>query len=149
MPSQSERHSLTGDHCTTTAQCSQEGHVPDYLKYRDEGHMYFPCVELLPFLKAVDMATKKEINNTTFSQQGSDMLTAIVEKVHGDPNLQSLFVTTVITKVSHFDSLPFTTLDVLFKELEQKLSHIRIQEYLDAFKHKGAAHKGNSRTKFA
>ena len=54
-------------------------HVPDYLKYHDEGHMYFPCVELLPFLKAVDIATKKEINNTTFSQQGSDMLTTNLE----------------------------------------------------------------------
>ena len=84
-------------------------HVPDYLKYRDEGHMYFPCVELLPFLKATDIATKKEINNTTFSQQGSDMLTTIVEKVYGDPNLQSLFVTTVVNKVFKFDDLPFAT----------------------------------------
>ena len=119
-------------------------HVPDYLKYRDEGHMCFPCVELLPFLKATDIATKKETNNTTFSQQGSDMLTTIVEKLYGDPNLQSLFVTTVVNKVFKFDDLPFATLDILFKELVKKLCHIRIQEYLDAFKHKGAAHKGKA-----
>ena len=42
-------------------------HMPGYLKYRDEGYMYFPCVEQLPFLKAVDVAIKEEINNTTFS----------------------------------------------------------------------------------
>ena len=33
-------------------------HIPGYLKYRDEGYMYFPCVEQLPFLKAVDVAIK-------------------------------------------------------------------------------------------
>ena len=79
--------------------------------------MYFPCVELLPFLKAVNVATKEEINNTTFSQQGSDVLTTIAEKIQGDPNLLSSFVTTVVTKASNFDNLPFTTLEVLFKEL--------------------------------
>ena len=79
--------------------------------------MYFPCVELLPFLKAVNVATKEEINNTTFSQQGSDVLTTIAEKIQGDPNLLSSFVTTVVTKTSNFDNLPFTTLEVLFKEL--------------------------------
>ena len=27
-----------------------KSHIPDYLKYRGEGFMYFPCKELLPFL---------------------------------------------------------------------------------------------------
>ena len=90
--------------------------VPDYLIYRDEGYMYFPCVKLLPFLKAVDIATKEEVNNTTFSQQGSDMLTTIVEKIQGDPNLLSSFVTTVVTKASNFDDLPFTTLEALYSK---------------------------------
>ena len=98
-------------------------HIPDYLKYHDEGYMYFPCVELLPFLKAVDVATKQEINNRTFSQQGSDVLTTIAEKIQGDPNLLSLLVTTVVTKISNFDDLPFTTLDVLFKELVKTMPY--------------------------
>ena len=106
--------------------------------------MYFLCVELLPNLKAVDIATKQEINNTSFSQQGSEMLTSIVEKVNGNPNLQSLFLSTVVTKVPNFDDLPFTTVDVLFKDLVQKSTHIRVQEYLDAFKNKGTAHKGKA-----
>ena len=119
-------------------------HVPDYLIYRDEGHMYFPCVELLPFIKAVDVTTRKEVNNTSFTQQGSDMLTTVVEKVHGDPNLQSLLLTTVVAKLFNIEDLPFTTVDALFKELVQKLSHIRIQEYLHVFKHEGAVHKGKA-----
>ena len=34
--------------------------VPGYLQYRDNSFMYFPCVELIPFLKAVDVATKDD-----------------------------------------------------------------------------------------
>jgi len=52
-------------------------HVPEYLKYRDEDHIYFPCTELLPFLKAVDTATSKKLNDTTLRQEGSDVLTAV------------------------------------------------------------------------
>ena len=78
--------------------------------------MYFPCVELLPFLKANDIATKTKINNTAFSQQGSDMLTTIVEKVYDDLNLQSLFVATVVNIVFNIDDLPLAILDILFKE---------------------------------
>jgi len=29
----------------------EKSHIPDYLKYRDEDFMYFPCEELLPFLR--------------------------------------------------------------------------------------------------
>ena len=36
----------------------KKGYLPEYLKYRDEGHMYFPCQELLPFLKALDSRVK-------------------------------------------------------------------------------------------
>ena len=52
-------------------------HVPEYLKYRDEDHIYFPCTELLPILKAVDTATGKKVNDTTLRQEGSDVLTAV------------------------------------------------------------------------
>jgi len=27
----------------------EKAHIPEYLKYRDEGYMYFPCPEMLPF----------------------------------------------------------------------------------------------------
>ena len=32
-----------------------------YLKYRDNSFMYFPCIELIPYLKAVDISTKKQL----------------------------------------------------------------------------------------
>jgi len=119
-------------------------HVPDYLKYRDEGHMYFPCTELLSFLKAVDTATMKKVNDANFSQDGSDILTTVVESLHSDPNLHSLFLIAAVAKVPRFENLSCAAVDMVFKEMVQKLSHTRIQEYLDSFKHKGAANKGSA-----
>jgi len=36
--------------------------IPEYLKYQDEGYMYFPCPELPPFLKAIDLKTKEQVS---------------------------------------------------------------------------------------
>ena len=41
---------------------SNKSKIPEYLKCRDEGHMYFPHEELLPFLKEVDIAVKRIVN---------------------------------------------------------------------------------------
>ena len=61
--------------------------------------MYFPCVELLPFLRAVDAATTKNVNDANFRQDGSDILTTVVESLHGDPNIQSMFLAAAADKV--------------------------------------------------
>jgi len=49
-------------------------HIPDYLKYRDNGHMYFPCPEMIQFLTAVDLTTKEIANEAGFREHGSDLL---------------------------------------------------------------------------
>jgi len=54
-------------------------HISDSLKYRDEGFMYFPCLELLPFLKAVDLQVKQIVNQDNFAKQGSAVLCMINE----------------------------------------------------------------------
>ena len=119
-------------------------HVPDYLKYRDEGFMYFPCRELLPFLRTVDTATTKKVNDANFSLEGADILTVVVESLHSDPNIHSLFLTAAVDKVPRFDDISCAAVDSVFQELARKLCHTRIQEYLDSFKHKGAANKGSA-----
>jgi len=40
--------------------------------------------------------------------------------------------------------LPFTIVDTVYKEMVWKLAYIRVQEYIDSYKHKGAVQKGNS-----
>jgi len=68
----------------------------------------------------------------------------VVESLHSDPNLHSLFLIAAVAKVPRFENLSCAAVDMVFKEMVQKLSHTRIQEYLDSFKHKGAANKGSA-----
>ena len=42
--------------------------------YRDNGFFYFPCVELIPFLKAVYASTKENWNNASFKNHWSELL---------------------------------------------------------------------------
>lgn len=37
-------------------QCVNKEHIPQVLKYRVRGYMYFPAVEFLPFLRALDQS---------------------------------------------------------------------------------------------
>jgi len=57
--------------CISIRKREKKDHIHDYLKYQDgqySGGMYFPYVELLPFLEAVDVATKDKVNNSKFNQ---------------------------------------------------------------------------------
>ena len=118
-------------------------HIPSYLKYRDCGYMYFPCEELMPFLKAVDTATTKSCTDEMFRREGSKLLTTLAVSIEKDSNLWLLFVNSVLSKVSELRDVSSSCLDGVFKELTRKLCHIRVQEYLDSFKQTEAASKGS------
>ena len=82
----------------TEIKCSrerQETIYPAYLQYRDEGYIYFPCPELLPFLKAIDSQVNKIVNHKKFTECGLNLLSNLVEKVEGDDALPSLFMDAV------------------------------------------------------
>ena len=68
-------------------QKEEKSNVPSYLKYRDNTKMYFPCIELIPFLKAVDTATKENCNDTSFRKHGSELLTTLPDTVENNANL--------------------------------------------------------------
>ena len=122
----------------------EKTHMPSYLKYRDCGYMYFPCEELMPFLKAVDTATVKTCTNERFKHEGSELLTKLAVSVEKDANLWSVFVNCAVTKVSELEKVSSSCLDGVFKELTRKVCHTRVQEYLDSFKQREAASKGNA-----
>jgi len=48
--------------------------IPEYLKYRDQGFMYFPHVSFIPFLKAVDDCVKEVVNSKGLEENGSDLV---------------------------------------------------------------------------
>ena len=78
---------------------NEKAHIPAYLKYRDEGYMYFPCSEVLPFLKAVDMKTKEHANISSFSEFGADLVKIIGDSMENNSELLSIFNTTMLAKI--------------------------------------------------
>ena len=48
--------------------------IPDYLKYRDRGFMYFPHRCFIPFLKKVDKIVKKVTNMSGLNEHGDDLV---------------------------------------------------------------------------
>ena len=48
--------------------------IPDYLKYRDQGYMYFPHITLIPFLRTVDNAVKAVVNSSGLDENGSELI---------------------------------------------------------------------------
>ena len=55
--------------------------------------MYFPCQELLPFLKALDLRVKEITNDSNFTKQACSLLSGILEKVENDDGtLRKLFM---------------------------------------------------------
>ena len=121
---------------------NEKAHIPAYLKYRDEGYMYFPCSEILPFLKTIDMKTKEHTNINSFSELGTDLVRTIGNSMDNNPELLSIFNTTVLAKIPEATSLPFKELNGIFTELVRKLSHTRTQEFLDSYKQSAASNKG-------
>jgi len=57
-------------HCMNLKDKSQ---IPDYLKYRDRGYMYFPYPSFLPLLREVDTSVKGIVNIDGL-QQGDELI---------------------------------------------------------------------------
>ena len=51
-----------------------KSNIPDYLKYRDRGYMYFPHSSFIPFLREVDSIVKGVVNSNTFEENGRDLV---------------------------------------------------------------------------
>jgi len=117
-------------------------HIPDYLKYRDNGHMYFPCLEMLPFLTAVDLSTQENVNEAGFKEHGAELLHIVSTTLERASHLKSLFVELLVIKVPEFDDLSQVSINNMFSELVRKLSNTRINEFIDSFKQTTAASKG-------
>jgi len=115
---------------------------PAYLKYRDEGFMYFPIPELLPMLKAVDIKTKELANNDSFTDLGSDLLKKVVDSLENSDEILIMFTGILIAKVPEIITMPFAKLNRIFAELVRKLSYTRVQEFLDVYNQSLLSKKG-------
>ena len=48
--------------------------LPESLKYRDRGHMYFPRPIVVPFIKELDEHVRTKAHATEYSQLGKDLV---------------------------------------------------------------------------
>ena len=56
--------------------------IPDYLKYRDRGYMYFPDPAFLPFLRDIDASLKDVVSIDGFQQEGDNLVKVRVFSVY-------------------------------------------------------------------
>ena len=48
--------------------------IPDYMKYRDLGYMYFPHPPFIPFFRHLDTTVKEVINPSGISKEGNNLI---------------------------------------------------------------------------
>ena len=55
--------------------------IPDYLRYRDKGFMYFPDNSLVPFLRNFDSILKEIVNEEGLRKHGDNLIKACIKRV--------------------------------------------------------------------
>ena len=101
-----------------------KSNIPAYLKYRDEGFMYFPIPELLPMLKAVDIKTKELASNDSFTDLGSDLLKKVADSLEKSDEILIMFTGILIAKVPEIITMPSLT-----ESLQSLFESCLIQEF--------------------
>ena len=81
-----------------------KGKVPSYLKYRDEGYMYFPQEELVPFLQEVDATVETVWNDKGFHKHGASLVLETTKFVYGETMLKEKFCTVLESCVGFTDT---------------------------------------------
>jgi hypothetical protein len=126
-------------------QCVKKDHIPRELQYRDNGHMYFPAVEFLPFLRALDCGVMENANSVCFKKYGSHLIEVAVMQLQANQDLIKQFTDIVtgklLEKKVNVEQLQ-TKIQSVYKELSRKLCHTRLAEFLTATQQTLAAQQG-------
>ena len=116
--------------------------IPKYLQYR--GFMYFPCVELLPFLQELDKTVKTCCNEEGFRKHGKLLVQETVKLVSSEAKQKELFSAVLTNRLESTDTFQSSAIDDVFHEFVSKLTNTRIQEFLDSYKATSAIKKGTA-----
>ncbi len=133
-------------------QCDDKTHIPEELKYRDRGHMYFPSKEILCFLKHVDACVMENANEASFKKYGSEMIEVAVKQLEATQELRqelrqkfnSYITMKLSSKQVHNVSDFENEIISVYKELTSKLCHTRLGEFMKATELSSAASQGLS-----
>ena len=130
-------------------QCTDKGHIPEELKYRDRGHMYFPSKDFLTFLRGLDGCVMANANESTLRKYGPDMIDVAVKQIEATQEFQHQFKTLItnclLENDATIDVLKFDlSIKMVYNELSHKLCHTRLGEFISATQQNMAAVKGKS-----
>ena len=130
-------------------QCTDKSHIPEELKYRDWGFMYFPSIEFLSFLRGLDSCVMESAHESTFKKYGPEMTEVAVKQLEATQELQqqfkSLITSCLLQKDASIDVSKFDcAIKLIYKELNRKLCHTRLGEFISATQQKLAASQGKS-----
>ena len=57
-----------------TINTKEKTHMPNYLQYRDKGHMYTPDATFIPFFRSVDECIKSVMNENGIQNHGDQLI---------------------------------------------------------------------------
>ena len=117
--------------------------LPHSLKDRDDGGMYFPDREFLPYLKEVDTVVQENANEDMFQCYGQDLVTVTTTSIMHNKELRGRFNQCYLTKSKDAD-VQSKAIDNVYKQFTRKLCNTRINEFLDSQRQMLAATKGKA-----
>ncbi|XP_065912862.1 uncharacterized protein [Dysidea avara] len=120
--------------------------IPEYLKYRDRGYMYFPDISFIPFIRQVDEVVKGVVSEEKMEGDGGQIIKAAHEKIKSCSSLEGCFLSTLSKRLPNMDTFSTEALDNVFTVFTRKLCNTRIQEFISSTKQQMASKKGLAST---
>ena len=102
------------------------------LENLDEGNLFFPRCELIPFLRSVDNEVREFATDANLRKYPSKFLTMCQNAVLNNENLEVDFRLLITSLVNLESDSDVEVVDGLFKALVSKLANTRINEFMNA-----------------
>ena len=105
-------------------QCTDKSHIPEELKYHDQGYMYFPSKEFLSFLRGLDGCVMENANESTFKKYGPEMIDVAVKQMEATQEFQQQFKSLISNHLLQKDAdVDMSKFDPTIKSVYKELSH--------------------------
>lgn len=124
-------------------QCTDKSVVPASLQYRDNGFMYFPHPDFIPFTKAVDEQVRHLANTNGMQMHGKNLIQVTTESVFNKLELKEVYTKALLTRFDTIDGIK-TAADNVYSEMLRKLCNTRLAEFFDCFKQMQASKAGSA-----
>lgn len=113
-------------------QCTDKSTIPASLQYRDKGYMYFPCEDVIQFVKAVDLCVRQFANSDGMRKWGKRLIEVATDSVKNNLELKGIYERALLKKFDSIDNLA-APVENVYNEMLRKLCNTRLAEFVDSF----------------